>query len=73
MVCAFGGPVFEELYRLMGRDDLVEKYGGDSMEAFINRAINQDILNKAFAEWVRANQTADELVALLVAMGVPVA
>ncbi len=72
MVCAFGGPVFEELYRLMGRDDLVEKYGGDSMEAFINRAINQDILNKAFAEWVRANQTADELVALLVAMGVPV-
>jgi len=72
MVCAFGGPVFEELYRLMGRDDLVEKYGGDNMEAFINRAINQAELNKAFAEWVRATQTADDLVTLLVAMGAPV-
>ena len=72
MVCAFGGPVFEELYRLMGRDDLVEKYGGDNMDAFLNRAAHQDILNKAFADWVRANQTADDLVTLLVAMGVPV-
>ena len=72
MVCAFGGPAFEELYRLMGREDLVEKYGGDNMAAFINRATNQGILNKAFAEWVRANMTAEELVNLLVAMGVPV-
>jgi len=72
MVCTFGGPVFEELYRLMGRDDLVEKYGGDNMDAFINRAMNQAELNKAFAEWVRENQTAEELVSLLVAMGIPV-
>jgi len=72
MVCAFGGPVFEELYHLMGRDDLVEKYGGDNMDAFLNRAAHQDILNKAFADWVRAHQTADDLVTLLVAMGVPV-
>lgn len=72
MVCSFGGPVFEELYRLMGRDDLVEKYGGDNMDAFINRALNQDELNRAFAAWVKENQTADDLVSLLVAMGVPV-
>lgn len=72
MVCAFGGPLFEELYHLMGRDDLVEKYGGDNMDAFLNRAAHQDILNKAFADWVRASQTADDLVTLLVAMGVPV-
>lgn len=72
MVCAFGGPVFEDLYRLMGRDDLVEKYGGDNMDAFLNRALNQDELNRAFAGWVRENQSAEELVSLLVAMGIPV-
>lgn len=71
MVCAFGGPVFEELYRIMGRDDLVEKYKGDSIEAFLKRAADQDILNKAFAEWVRTTQTAEELMSLLTAMGVP--
>ena len=72
MVCAFGGPIFEELYHLMGRDDLVEEYGGDNIEAFMNRTAHQEILNKAFADWVRANQTAEDLVSLLVAMGVPV-
>jgi crotonobetainyl-CoA:carnitine CoA-transferase CaiB-like acyl-CoA transferase len=72
MVCAFGGPIFEELYHLMGRDDLIEEYGGDNIEAFMNRTAHQEILNKAFADWVRVNQTAEDLVSLLVAMGVPV-
>jgi crotonobetainyl-CoA:carnitine CoA-transferase CaiB-like acyl-CoA transferase len=69
MVCAFGNSVFEDVYRIIGREDLVEKYGGDNMEAFFNRSSNQGILNKAFGEWVRANTTAEELVKLLAHLG----
>jgi crotonobetainyl-CoA:carnitine CoA-transferase CaiB-like acyl-CoA transferase len=71
MVCAFSSPVFEELYGLMGRDDLVEKYKGDSIEGFFKRSADQQMLNSVFAEWVRENMTADDLEGLFVAMDAP--
>jgi CoA:oxalate CoA-transferase len=71
MVCAFSSPVFEELYGLMDRDDLVEKYKGDSIEGFLKRSADQQMLNKVFAEWVRENMTADELEDLFAAMDAP--
>jgi crotonobetainyl-CoA:carnitine CoA-transferase CaiB-like acyl-CoA transferase len=71
MVCTFSSPVFEELYGLMGRDDLVEKYKGDSIEGFFKRSADQQMLNSVFAEWVRENMTADDLESLFVAMDAP--
>lgn len=71
MVCAFSSPVFEELYGLMGRSDLVEKYKGDNIDAFLNRAANQAELNEVFARWVRENMTADDLESLFIAMDAP--
>lgn len=71
MVCAFSSPVFEELYGLMGRPDLVEKYKGDNLDAFLNRAANQAELNEVFGKWVRENMTADDLESLFIAMDAP--
>ncbi len=71
MVCAFSSPIFEELYGMMGRDDLVEKYKGDNIDAFLKRAADQQMLNSVFAEWVRQNMTADELESLFIAMDAP--
>lgn len=71
MVCAFSSPVFEELYGMMGRDDLVEQYKGDNIEAFLKRAGDQEMLNRIFAEWVRENMTAGELESLFIAMDAP--
>ena len=71
MVCAFSSPIFEELYRIMGRPDLVEKYKGDTIEAFLNRAANQEELNAVFAAWVRENMTAEDLENLFIAMDAP--
>jgi crotonobetainyl-CoA:carnitine CoA-transferase CaiB-like acyl-CoA transferase len=71
MVCAFSSPVFEELYGLMGRDDLVEKYKGDHIEGFLKRSTDQEMLNSVFREWVRENMTAEDLENLFVAMDAP--
>ncbi len=71
MVCAFSSPVFEELYGLMGRDDLVEKYKGDNIEGFLKRSADQQMLNSVFAEWVRENMTAEDLENLFIAMDAP--
>ncbi|MBN1691795.1 MAG: CoA transferase [Dehalococcoidia bacterium] len=71
MVCAFSSPVFEELYRMIGRDDLVEKYKGDNIEGFLKRSADQEMLNSVFAQWVRENMTADDLESLFIAMDAP--
>jgi crotonobetainyl-CoA:carnitine CoA-transferase CaiB-like acyl-CoA transferase len=71
MVCAFSSPIFEELYGMMGRDDLVEKYKGDNIDAFLKRSANQEELNAVFAGWVRENMTADDLENLFIAMDAP--
>ena len=71
MVCAFSSPVFEELYGLMGRDDLVEKYKGDNIDGFLKRSADQEMLNSVFATWVKENMTADDLESLFVAMDAP--
>jgi crotonobetainyl-CoA:carnitine CoA-transferase CaiB-like acyl-CoA transferase len=71
MVCAFSSPVFEELYGMMGREDLVEEYKGDSIEGFLKRAAAQEMLNEVFREWVRENMTAEELEELFIAMDAP--
>jgi len=71
MVCAFSSPVFEELYGMMGRDDLVEKYKGNNIEGFLKRSADQEMLNSVFAKWVRENMTADDLESLFIAMDAP--
>ena len=71
MVCAFSSAVFEELYGMMGRDDLVEKYKGDNIDGFLKRSADQEMLNAVFAEWVKENMTADDLESLFVAMDAP--
>lgn len=71
MVCAFSSFVFEELYGMMGRSDLVEKYKGDNIEAFLNRAAHQTELNAVFGDWVRKNMTAEDLESLFIAMDSP--
>lgn len=71
MVCAFSSAVFEELYGLMGRDDLVEKYKGDSIEGFLKRSADQAMLNEVFREWVRKNMTSEDLEELFIAMDAP--
>ena len=71
MVCAFSSPVFEELFSIMGRDDLVEEYKGDNINAFIKRSTNQEMLNSVFREWVRENMTANDLEDLFMAMDSP--
>jgi crotonobetainyl-CoA:carnitine CoA-transferase CaiB-like acyl-CoA transferase len=55
----------------MGREDLVEKYKGDNIEAFLKRSANQEMLNAVFREWVRENMTADELEDLFIALDSP--
>lgn len=71
MVCAFSSPVFEELYSIMGREDLVEKYKGDNIEAFLQRSADQEMLNAVFREWVKENMTADDLENLFIALDSP--
>jgi len=71
MVCAFSSPVFEELYGMMGRPDLVEKYRGDNIDAFLKRSANQEELNAVFAAWVKENMTAEDLESLFIAMDAP--
>jgi len=71
MVCAFSSPVFEELYGLMGRDDLVEKYKGDNIDGFLKRSADQEMLNAVFAGWVKENMTADDLESLFIAIDAP--
>jgi len=71
MVCAFSSPVFEELYGMMGHPELVEKYKGDNIDAFLKRAANQEELNAVFAKWVKENMTADDLENLFIAMDAP--
>jgi len=71
MVCAFSSPIFEEIYGMMGRDDLVEKYKGDDIECFLKRAADQKMLNSVFAEWVKENMTAEDLESLFIALDSP--
>jgi crotonobetainyl-CoA:carnitine CoA-transferase CaiB-like acyl-CoA transferase len=71
MVCAFSSPVFEELYGMMGRDDLVEKYKGDNIDGFLKRSADQEMLNAVFAGWVKENMTADDLESLFIAIDAP--
>ncbi len=71
MVCSFSSPIFEELYGMMGRDDLVQKYKGDNIDAFLKRSADQEMLNAVFAKWVIENMTADDLESLFIAMDSP--
>lgn len=61
MVCSFGGDKFYEIYRAIGRDDLVEEYQGYDEAAIEKRSRDLSLLNDAFAEWTRT-VTANELI-----------
>jgi crotonobetainyl-CoA:carnitine CoA-transferase CaiB-like acyl-CoA transferase len=61
MVCSFGGDKFYEIYKAIGRDDLVEEYQGYDEAAIEKRSRDLIMLNDAFAEWT-ITKTTDELI-----------
>ncbi|MFK9093063.1 CaiB/BaiF CoA transferase family protein [Bacillus salipaludis] len=70
MVCTSGGDHFYQIYQLIGRGDLAEKFKGDDWQAFEKRAKNLELLNSAFAVWAKTKM-AEELLAVLIAIGIP--
>ncbi len=70
MVCNLGTDRFETLYRHIGREDIVEKYKGDSVEAAEARSRDLAYINGAFAEWTKT-QTAEDLLEFLYSLGIP--
>lgn len=70
MVCSLGGDRFSKLYEHIGRADLAEKYKGDSPEASVKRADNLTMLNQAFAEWTKT-QDSEKLMSVLHEFHVP--
>lgn len=64
MMCSLGSGRFDKVYRLIGRPDIAEEYGGDGEERLNKRADNLRYLNSVFAEYA-ATKTAEELIAIL--------
>jgi crotonobetainyl-CoA:carnitine CoA-transferase CaiB-like acyl-CoA transferase len=70
MVCCIGSDRFDRIYRHIGREDIAEKYKGDSEDVIEARSRDLAYLNGAFAEWTRT-RTAAELMDFLVSMSIP--
>lgn len=61
MVCSLGGDRFYKIYSHIGRQDLAEEFKGDTPEASEKRSENLAMLNKAFADWAKTQNTEDLL------------
>ncbi|MFS0574313.1 CoA transferase [Sporosarcina sp. 179-K 3D1 HS] len=70
IVCASGGDRFSKVYAGIGREDLVETYKGEDIEAMRKRETDLDYLNKIFADWAR-DRTASEVLTFLEGLHVP--
>ncbi len=70
MLCSIGGDKFQRVYHAIGRDDLVEEYGGDGEEASDKRANNLTYLNKVFAEYAQ-DKTSEELIEMIHSLHIP--
>jgi crotonobetainyl-CoA:carnitine CoA-transferase CaiB-like acyl-CoA transferase len=70
MVCNLNPQRFVDLYRLIGRDDIADEYGGVDGTAMEKRSRDLPRLNEIFAVWART-RTADELQRILLEMSIP--
>ncbi|MDI6830215.1 MAG: CaiB/BaiF CoA-transferase family protein [Actinomycetota bacterium] len=70
MVCCVGSDKFDRIYRHIGRDDIADKYKGDSEQAIEARSRDLAHLNSAFAEWVKT-QESSALLDFLLEMSIP--
>jgi crotonobetainyl-CoA:carnitine CoA-transferase CaiB-like acyl-CoA transferase len=70
MVCNLNPGRFVEVYRLIGREDVAEEYGGMDGESIEKRSRDLPELNRIFADWART-RTAEELQEILGEMSIP--
>jgi crotonobetainyl-CoA:carnitine CoA-transferase CaiB-like acyl-CoA transferase len=70
MVCNLDPNRFVEIFRLIGRPEVAEEYGGVDGNAIEKRSRDLPKLNAIFAEWAR-DRTAEELQQTLSEMSVP--
>jgi crotonobetainyl-CoA:carnitine CoA-transferase CaiB-like acyl-CoA transferase len=70
MVCNLDPRRFAEIYRLIGREDIADEYGGLDGTAAEKRSRDLPKLNQIFAGWART-RTAEELQQILGEMSIP--
>ena len=70
MICNMNPNNFEAVFRLIGRDDIAEQYGGFDEEATEKRSRDLLELNRIFAEWA-IHKDADEIQAIMLEMSIP--
>ena len=70
MVCNLDPRRFAEIYKLIGREDIAEEYGGMDGTAMEKRSRDLPKLNQIFAGWART-RTAEELQQILGEMSIP--
>lgn len=70
MVCCVGADKFDRVFRLIGRDDIAEKYQGYDEAVVEARSRDLKILNEVFATWTR-NKTAEEVAKILNKQQIP--
>ena len=61
---------FSDLYRLIGREDIADEYGGVDGTAMEKRSRDLPRLNEIFAAWART-RTAEELQQILLERSIP--
>jgi len=70
MVCNLDPRRFAEIYKLIGREDIADEYGGVDGTAVEKRSRDLPKLNQIFAGWART-RTAEELQQILSEMSIP--
>jgi len=70
MVCNLDPRRFVEVYRLIGRGDIADEYGGMDGASIEKRSGDLPKLNQIFADWART-RTAEELQQVLSEMSIP--
>jgi crotonobetainyl-CoA:carnitine CoA-transferase CaiB-like acyl-CoA transferase len=70
MVCNLDPKRFSDLYRLVGREDIADSYGGADGTAIEKRSRDLPKLNRIFANWAET-KTAEELQRILLEMSIP--
>jgi crotonobetainyl-CoA:carnitine CoA-transferase CaiB-like acyl-CoA transferase len=70
MVCNIDPQRFSDLYRLIGREDIADEYGGADAASMEKRSRDLPRLNEIFAAWART-RTAGELQQILLERSIP--
>jgi crotonobetainyl-CoA:carnitine CoA-transferase CaiB-like acyl-CoA transferase len=70
MVCNLDPKRFSDLYRLIGRGDIADEYGGGDGMAMEKRSRDLPKLNEIFGAWA-GTRTAEELQQILLEMSIP--